>query len=132
MAVAYAQLPTSRKEGRAPAVRRYEAMCREMGDVPWPDDVEKLAQQVEGFAVTLCERGLAPPTARRYSGGVSFGEGVSEASMRTWQRWRRIFPTRLSAHGLSMTRCCRRSCDTLGPSQRRGTRTQLCGGPYFC
>lgn len=70
VAVAYARLPTPRAEGRAPAVRSYEAMCREMGDDPWPSEVEQLALQVEGWAVRLCERGLVPTTAKRYTGSL--------------------------------------------------------------
>ena len=70
VAEAYGRVATPRSLGRAPAVRSYEAACRETGDAPWPDDVEKLARQMEGFAVILCERGLAPPTARRYAGSL--------------------------------------------------------------
>ena len=79
VAVEFARLPTPRIAGRAPAVRSYEAACLEMGDEPWPTEVEQLALQVEGWAVRLCERGLAPTSARRYTGSLvahARGRGV--------------------------------------------------------
>lgn len=80
VAVEFARLPTPRIAGRASAVRSYEAACLEMGDEAWPTEVEQLALQVEGWAVRLCERGLAPTSAKRYTGSLiahARGRGVS-------------------------------------------------------
>jgi len=61
---------TPRVEGRAPAVRSYEAACLAAGEAPWPLDVRQLVEQLQGWAVGYCAGGGAPTSIATYMGRV--------------------------------------------------------------